>query len=431
VIQFNEAVNAAQLSGVTLSSGSGAVNVSQNLSNGNQRLTLIPAVPLSPSASYTLNIAGVQDLSGNLMSATAVSFSTGTGADLSPATVASVNPPDNSTGVAANSTVTVTFSKSIDPLTVTMGTMLLIPLSTSIPVAGVVSSTGAAATFTPNQPLDFLTQYMVQLTGGVTDMEGQGLYGGGAFSSYFTTGQGVPAQPPVIVSMSPSATFVGTQVTIDGSYFGTSQGSSTVTFNGVPATPTNWTDTQIFVPVPNGATSGPVVVTVNGAASNSSTFNVDATPVITSISPDSAAAGTVLTITGTNLGDAQDSIFVNFNGTTYPASSANENSLVVTVPAAAYPGTFNLTVSVNNYSSAGSSFTVIPTPSIQAVSPNVGVSGTPVNISGSYFGDTQGSSTVTFNGVPATSITSWSDGFISAVPPYRRTTRLPVQLWLR
>ncbi len=422
VIQFNEAVNAAQLSGVILSAGNSAVNVSPSLSSGNQRLTLIPAVPLSPSTSYTLNITGVQDLSGNLMPSSTLSFATGTGADLSPATVAVVTPANSSTGVAANTAVTVTFSKGIDPLTVTTGTMLLIPLSTNIPVSGIVSSTGAAATFTPNQPLDLLTQYMVQLTGGVTDMEGQGLYGGGTFSSYFTTGQGVPAQPPVIVSMAPSATFVGTQVTINGSYFGTSQGSSTVSFNGVPATPTNWTDTQIFVPVPNGATSGPVVVSVNGAASNGFTFNVDATPVVTSISPDSAAAGTVLTITGTNLGDAHDSIYINFNGTTVPASSANENSLLVTVPAAASPGTFNLTVSVNSYSSAGTSFTVIPTPTVQLVNPNVGVSGTPVNISGNFFGDTQGISTVTFNGVPAASITSWSNGSIYAVPPNNQTT---------
>jgi RHS repeat-associated protein len=421
VIQFNEPVNAAQLGGVTLSPGSGTVNVSQNLTNGNQRLTLVPAVPLSPGTAYSLNVSGVQDLTGNLMSPSTVSFTTGTVADFTPAKVASITPASNATGVSANSTVTVTFSKSIDPLTMTTGTMELVPTSTNIPVAGTISSTGGAATFTPNQPLDLLTQYNLQLTSGITDMEGQSLYGG-SFTSYFTTGQGTPAEPPAIASVVQASGFAGTPVAVNGTYFGTSQGGSTITFNGVTATPTSWADTQIYVPVPTGATSGPVVVTVNGVASNGFTFNVDATPTITSISPGSAAAGTAVTITGTNLGDAQDSILVNFNGVVAPPSSANETSLVVSVPAFAPAGTFNLTVNVNGYSGAGVSFTVIPTPLISGLNPSSGVSGTPVTITGNYFGATQGNSTVTFNGVPAASITLWSGQYITAVPPGNVTT---------
>jgi RHS repeat-associated protein len=421
VIQFNESVNGAQLSGVTLSSGSGAVNVSQNLTNGNQRLTLVPVVPLSPSTSYTLNVSGVQDLSGNLMPSMTASFTTGTGADLSPTTVAVVTPANNASGVSASAAVTVTFSKGIDPLTVTTTTMQLVPTSTSIPVPGTVSSTGATATFTPNQPLDLLTQYVLQLTNGITDLEGQSLYGG-SFTSYFTTGQGTPGQAPAIASVVQASGFVGTTVIVDGTYFGTSQGSSTVSFNGVTATPTNWTDTQISVPVPVGATSGPVVVTVNGTASNGFTFNVDATPTITSISPTSASAGTVVTITGTDLGDAQDSIQVNFNGVFVAPSGASETSLVVTVPASAPPSTFDLTVNVNGYSGAGQSFTVIPTPLVAGLEPTSGVSGTSVTIMGNYFGTSQGSSTVTFNGVPAASITSWNSQYVTAVSPSNVTT---------
>ena len=420
VIQFNEPVNAAQLSGVTLSAGS-AVTVSQALTNGNQRLTLVPAVPLSPGTAYTLSVTGVQDLSGNLMPSMSATFTTGTAADLSPATVAAINPASNSTGIQASTPVTVTFSKSIDPLTVTTGTMLLTATSTSIPVSGTVTSTGATATFTPNQPLDLLTQYLVTLTGGITDMEGQSLYGG-SYNSYFTTGQGTPAEPPAIASVVQSSAFVGTSVLVNGTYFGTSQGGSTITFNGVTATPTNWTDTQITVPVPVGATSGPVLVNVNSAASNGFEFNVDATPAVASVSPGSGAAGTVLTITGTNLGDAQDLIQVNFNGVMATPSSATENSLAVPVPASAPAGTFNLTVSVNGYSGAGASFTVIPTPVITSLNPNSGVSGTPVGIYGNNFGTSQGSSTVTFNGLPAASITSWTNQGVTAVPPSNATS---------
>ena len=47
-----------------------------------------------------------------------------------------------------------------------------------------------------------------------------------------------------------------------------------MTFNGTAATPTNWTVTSIIVPVPSGATTGNVVVTVGGVASNGVSFTV-------------------------------------------------------------------------------------------------------------------------------------------------------------
>ena len=422
VIQFNEPVDSAKLSGVALTGASGTVTVSQSMSNGNQRVILVPAVPLSSGTTHTLTIAGVQDMSGNVIpSPVTASFITGTSADLTAATVATMNPARNATAVPTNSVVTVTFSKNMDPLTVTTGTMQLIPTTTFIPVAGAVSSNGTSATFTPNQPLDLLTQYMVQLTSEVTDMEGQSL-SGGSLNSYFTTGQGTPAEPPAVASVVQAAGSVGTPVVVNGSYFGTSQGGSAVAFNGVATTPTNWTDTQIFVPVPNGATSGPVVVTVNGTASNGFEFTVAAAPTITSISPGTGAAGTPVNITGTNLGDSQDYDQVTFNGATAAPTSVSETTLVALVPPNAAAGNVTVFVSVNGYSSGGVNFTVIPTPLISQVSPNSGVSGTPVYIGGTNFGASQGSSTVTFNGVPAASITLWSSAYIYAVPPSNVTT---------
>lgn len=80
--------------------------------------------------------------------------------------------------------------------------------------------------------------------------------------------------PPAISSLTPSSGSIGQAVTVGGSRFGATQGTSTVTFNGTQATPTSWSSTSIGAPVPAGATTGPVVVTVNGAASNGSTFTV-------------------------------------------------------------------------------------------------------------------------------------------------------------
>jgi hypothetical protein len=79
---------------------------------------------------------------------------------------------------------------------------------------------------------------------------------------------------PSLTSLTPSSGAVGTSVTIAGANFAPTQGSSTVTFNGTAATPTSWNGTSITVPVPGAATTGPLVVTVGGVASNGLTFTV-------------------------------------------------------------------------------------------------------------------------------------------------------------
>lgn len=61
--------------------------------------------------------------------------------------------------------------------------------------------------------------------------------------------------------------------------------------------------------------------------------------------------------------------------------------------------------------------TVTPTPSVSTVSPTLGPIGTAITITGTNLGATQGTSNVWFNGVPATSITSWNSGQIVALVP--------------
>jgi hypothetical protein len=90
--------------------------------------------------------------------------------------------------------------------------------------------------------------------------------------------------PPSIASLSPSYGPVGATINIYGSNFGSVRGSSTVTFNGTAATPTYWSASLIVAPVPVGATTGYVVVTVNGLPSGSSgysLFTVTVPPPIT------------------------------------------------------------------------------------------------------------------------------------------------------
>jgi Big-like domain-containing protein/carboxypeptidase family protein/IPT/TIG domain-containing protein/beta-propeller repeat-containing protein len=79
---------------------------------------------------------------------------------------------------------------------------------------------------------------------------------------------------PVINSVTPTMGPVGTTVTVTGINFGTTQGSSTLKFNGVAASPTSWTDKTIVSSVPLFASTGPIVVTMSGVASNGLVFAV-------------------------------------------------------------------------------------------------------------------------------------------------------------
>ena len=85
--------------------------------------------------------------------------------------------------------------------------------------------------------------------------------------------------PPVVTSLSPTNGQVGTPVTITGTNFGAAQGASTVRFNGTLATVTSWAATSITATVPAGATSGIVIVTVGGLASNGVSFTVTTSPL--------------------------------------------------------------------------------------------------------------------------------------------------------
>jgi len=78
-----------------------------------------------------------------------------------------------------------------------------------------------------------------------------------------------------ITAIAPTYARVGAVVTLSGTKFGASQGTSYVTFNDVKAIDTvSWSDTQIKVKVPVNAVSGKIFVTVNGKQSNEVNFTV-------------------------------------------------------------------------------------------------------------------------------------------------------------
>jgi RHS repeat-associated protein len=227
------------------------------------------------------------------------------------------------------------------------------------------------------------------------------------------------AAGPSITSLSPTSGAVGASVTITGTNFGSTQGSSTVKFNGTTATATSWSATSIVARVPTGATTGNVVVTVSNKSSNGVSFTVVPAPSITNLSISSGAVGAAVTITGLNFGSTQGTSTVKFNSTVATVTTWSASSIAVTVPSGATTG--NVVVHASGVDSNGVNFTVVPAPSITSLSPTGGPVGTSVTITGSNFGSTQGSSTVKFNGTTA-SVTTWGTSSITATVPSGATT---------
>ena len=117
-------------------------------------------------------------MSDELMSVTLVWAVSDTGAS---------DPPNGTTGLGTNTTVTLQFSERVNPLTVNASTFRLLLSNNGVAVAGVVTvaADGRSATFTPSGGLAALTSYSVQVSG-VTDLTGQDVP---FFQSGFTTGQ--------------------------------------------------------------------------------------------------------------------------------------------------------------------------------------------------------------------------------------------------
>ena len=157
-----------------------------------------------------------------------------------------------------------------------------------------------------------------------------------------------------ITRLSPKKGPVGTEVTLTGTGFGASQGSSIVTFNGQIGIPRSWSATKIVVPVPQQATTGPVIARVNGLSSNPITFTV--TPLILNLVPSEGCVGSSVSIIGLTFGSSQGTSIVTFNGVTANVTGWSSTSINAIVPAGATTGP--VVVTVRGQASNGIPFTV-------------------------------------------------------------------------
>jgi RNA polymerase sigma factor (sigma-70 family) len=170
-------------------------------------------------------------------------------------------------------------------------------------------------------------------------------------SSSFT----VTAAAPAIEGFSPGSGAAGSYVTVAGHGF---TGTTAVKFNGVSASFSVASDTQLYAAVPSGATSGPISVTTpNGTAASAGTYTVTSPkPEISGMSPGSGPVGSSVSIGGHHFTGATS---VKFNGVAASFTVSSDGLITAVVPAGASSGPISVTTPSGTATSS-TSFTVTP-----------------------------------------------------------------------
>ena len=149
---------------------------------------------------------------------------------------------------------------------------------------------------------------------------------------------------PQITSISPRQVLYNQVVTVSGSNFGSSRGSSSVRIGSVAILSsafTSWSNTIIRFRVPTNVRSGNVTVRTSAGSSNGMYLEITS-PYLGSVSPLRVKPGDRLTLTGANFGSRQGSGYVLFAPNVWPSSGDyvtwSDSRIVVKVPAGAQSG---------------------------------------------------------------------------------------------
>ncbi len=241
--------------------------------------------------------------------------------------------------------------------------------------------------------------------------------GGGATSAanFQVTTPVPPPPPPAVTAVTPAHAPAGSSVLITGSNFMFATG---VSFNGLPASFQQTAGGGLQATVPDGASTGPVVVTTASAGPGNGdvVFTVDAAagptgPTVASFTPSVGAVGATVVLTGTGLTGVTG---VTVNGT--PVTSflpLSPTSLSFVVGAGTTTGLVRVTAAAGIATSA-TAFTIgkATRPTISSFTPTSGPAGTTITVTGNGF---TGATAVTIGGIPAASFTVVSSTSLTAV----------------
>jgi Ice-binding-like/Bacterial Ig-like domain len=185
-----------------------------------------PTADLAVSTEFTGTITtAAQDPAGHALASDYVwSFTTGTVANATSPTVVSTDPIAVATNVPLNQKIAATFSKAMDPATISaVGTFTVVTTVGAIPVSGAVTYDTASNTaiFTPTANLAASTQFTAAISNAAKDLSGNALIAGAVANPWtFTTGTTTNTAGPIVTQEFPGdlATAVPIDTTINATF---------------------------------------------------------------------------------------------------------------------------------------------------------------------------------------------------------------------
>lgn len=187
-----------------------------------------------------------------------------------------------------------------------------------------------------------------------------------------------------------------TKVVISGEGFELLPKGNVVDFNGTAAIVLESSAENLVVVAPEGVTTGPLSVSINGQKIPGPAFTVVAPPSIDVVTPLSGPQGSEMTITGKSFSSVTDENQVYVNGVAVAVKAATGTQLKLTIPGGTGSGLIR--VVVNDQAVNGPLFKD-QTLGIVSVSPDNGLAGSEVTIKGSGFSIVAGNNKVYFNGI--------------------------------
>ncbi|HEX3742727.1 MAG TPA: Ig-like domain-containing protein [Bryobacteraceae bacterium] len=209
VVQFSEPIDALAFTqgSLTVKTGGNSVPGTATLSTDQTSVSFVPSAPagFAPNTTFTISLSGITDVAGNALVAGPSSFTTGSMADTAPPAVVSTVPADQSPSIPTNSSITITFNKPIDPLSVNSVTIPISAQPSGVVLDGTYvldnSSGQGVVTFTPMPSMPPGSLISVHVTQAVSDFVGNPC---GDESTSFTTAGTSDHTAPTVTSVSPT-----------------------------------------------------------------------------------------------------------------------------------------------------------------------------------------------------------------------------------
>ena len=206
-VRFNEAIDVLGLEAVQLAIDGTAIAVNRSISDDRHYLTLKPKQLLPANRLITLTIAGIKDVSGNLLEQSqTISFTTGDVVDTQASSLERVTPFNNADNVPLNAVIEFRFSERIDATTITSDAIFLYNRTEGRKVATdlTVDEEGRHIRLIPQELLEAGHDYLVPFRYSpyvgwlpyLTDLAGNPL---SSTSIEFTAGKHSQTQTPQII----------------------------------------------------------------------------------------------------------------------------------------------------------------------------------------------------------------------------------------